>query len=67
METVQAVGTTYLNLLTRDGAMAVEFSPALEPKQYAELFELVQDFDSIGVAQALITDAARRWGREVNF
>jgi hypothetical protein len=67
VETFQSVGTTYLNLMTRDGAFAVEFTPALNKQQYAELFTLVQDFDSEGVARALITDAARRWGRQVTF
>ena len=64
MQSLQSTGTTYLNLLTRDGAFAVEFTPALEQRHYAELYELIQDFDSEGVARALITDAARRWGLE---
>jgi hypothetical protein len=67
MKTIEAASATSLNLLTRDGAFAVEFTPALEPRHYAELFELVQDFDSEGVARALIMDAAERWGREVTF
>lgn len=33
---------TSLNLLTRDGAVYVAFSPALSARQYAELLELVQ-------------------------
>jgi len=67
MKPLEAAGTTYLNLLTRDGAIAVEFTPGLEPKHYTELFELVKDFDSEGVARLLVTDAAKRWAREVNF
>ncbi len=67
MEALQAAGSTYLNLLTRDGAFVVEFTPALEPQHYAELFELVKDFDSEGVARALVADAATRWKREVAF
>ena len=67
METIQSADTTYLNLLTRDGAFAVEFTPTLEPKHYAELFEIVKDFDSEGLARLLIEDAAQRWGREVAF
>jgi hypothetical protein len=67
VETIQSAGSTYLNLVTRDGAFAVEFTPPLDKQQYAELFEMVQDLDSEGVARALITDAAKRWGREVAF
>ena len=66
-DTIQRASSTYLNLLTRDGAVAVEFTPALDKEQYAELFVLVQDFDSEALMRVLITDAAKRWGRRVTF
>jgi hypothetical protein len=67
VDVIRTVSTTYLNLLTRDGAVAVEFSPALEQQQYAELFELVQDFDSEALMRVMVRDAAKRWGRDVTF
>jgi len=37
--------STTLNLLTRQGAYAVTFTPALEPAQYDELFEFAQPLE----------------------
>ena len=67
MQTTQGTEATHLTLLTRDGAIAIEIRPALDSRHYDELHSLVKDFDSEGVARALIQDAAKRWGREVKF
>jgi hypothetical protein len=58
---------TRLNLLTREGSLSVEFRPALEQAQYDELYVLVEELDTIAVAKTLITDAAKRWQRQVIF
>ena len=63
----ESAGATCLNLLTRDGAVGVEFTPALEPQHYAELFELAQEFESEAALREVVTAAARRWGRQVVF
>lgn len=67
MQTIRRDESTRLNLLTRDGAVSVEFTPGLEQRHYTELFEVVKEFDSAAVARQLILDAAKRWGREVEF
>jgi hypothetical protein len=67
MQSIQHEEVTRLNLLTRDGAISAEFRPALDQRQYDELHVLVDEFDSIDVAKALISDAAKRWEREVEF
>jgi hypothetical protein len=67
MAQVDYATATQLNLLTRDGAIAVEFSPALENRHYAELFDLVKEFDSEAMMRQLVRDAAQRWGRVVVF
>ena len=56
---------TTLNLLTRDGALGVTFSPALSAQQYSELNDLAADADSADELSAAIKSAARRWGAEV--
>ena len=66
LETHSAIGTC-LNLLTRDGAVGVEFTPALDHEHYAELFELAQDFESEAELRKVVTAAATRWGRQVSF
>ena len=66
-DTIQTASTTFLNLLTRDGALDVEFSPVIESHHYAELFEIVKAFDSEAVAKLLLVDAAKRCGRSVTF
>ena len=67
MQSIQHEEVTRLNLLTRDGAISVEFRPSLDHQQYSELLTLVDEFDSIAVAKALIVDAAKRWERDVEF
>jgi hypothetical protein len=63
----QVPEVTHLNLLTRDGAVAVEFSPALDTQHYAELFQLAYDFETEDELQAMVESAADRWGRTVCF
>ena len=58
---------TRLNLLTRDGAVAVEFTPSLDAHHYSELFQLANDFDTEIELRALVQKAAQRWGRTVCF
>ncbi|HEY2410855.1 MAG TPA: hypothetical protein VGI40_01355 [Pirellulaceae bacterium] len=58
---------TRLSLLTRDGAVAVEFNPALDTQHYAELFQIAGDFDSELELRAIVQKAAQRWGRMVCF
>ena len=67
MQTANCEDATRLTLLTRDGAIQVEFMPALDARHYAELFEVVKKFDSGAVARQLILDAAKRWQRQVTF
>jgi hypothetical protein len=57
---------TTLNLLTRDGALAVSFTPALTPAQYGELYEIACDYDDTAEAMAAaVKEAAARWGIKV--
>jgi hypothetical protein len=58
---------TRLSLLTRDGAVAVEFAPALDAQHYSELFQMAGDFDSELELRAIVIQAAKRWDREVCF
>lgn len=58
---------TRLSLLTRDGAVAVEFSPALDAQHYSELFQLAGDFDSEYELRSLVLKASERWNRAVCF
>ena len=65
MKTIPSAESTILNLLTRDGAISVEFRPPLDTHHYAELFDIAQDFDSEAVLRDIVTAAAKRWGRTV--
>jgi len=56
--------STRLNLLTRDGAVAVEFSPALEQEHYSELNEIACDAESETELQKAVTAAGERCGQE---
>jgi hypothetical protein len=56
---------TLLNLLTRDGAVAVRFKPPLDEPHYAELYELSCDAASAEELRAAVKEAAVRWGRMV--
>jgi hypothetical protein len=65
--TIQIEESTRLSLLTRDGAVSVEFTPALDQQHYAELFVMAEDFETEPIARSLVTSAAARWGRKVEF
>jgi len=67
MKTIQVADSTILNLLTRDGAVSVEFFPPLDQQHYAELFDIAQDFDSEAIIREMVTAAAKRWGRTVKL
>lgn len=56
---------TSLNLLARDGSVAVVFRPALTPEQYYELYEIACDNESAEQLQAAVQQAAIRWGSTV--
>jgi hypothetical protein len=56
---------TSLNLLTRDGALGITFTPALTPDQYSELLGLAFDSGTADEMSAAIKSAAGRWGAEV--
>ena len=58
----------YANItLTRDGAVAVEFNPALDAQHYGELFQLANDFESEFELRSIVQQAAERWSRSVCF
>jgi hypothetical protein len=59
------VGSTTLNLLARDGALTVTFSPALTTQQYEELVRVVHAFATKEELRAVLEQAARNWGRSV--
>ena len=56
---------TTLKLLTRDGALAVTFTPGLTPDQYSELYELVIDAETADEMTAVVKRAGLRWGADV--
>ena len=60
-----AIKNTSLKLLTRDGALAATFTPALSAEQYDELAASVNQFDSKPDLQRYLSDVARRWRVEV--
>jgi hypothetical protein len=57
--------STTLNLLTREGAYAVTFTPALEPAQYDELFHFAQILEQEVELRTQVKEMAKRWGRQV--
>jgi len=62
---VPARARTTLNLLTREGALCVTFSPALEARQYDALLEVVDDADTLKVLTERVMLIAQHWKREV--
>lgn len=57
-------GTT-IKLLTRDGAIAATFSALLTPEQYEEIYVAVRDVDSPADLWRVLTEAATKWGLQV--
>ena len=56
-----AVKNTSLKLLTRDGALAATFTPALSAEQYDELAASVNDFHDKSELRRFLSDIAARW------
>jgi hypothetical protein len=61
------VDSTNLNLLTRDGAVAVEFHPVLAAEHYSELHDAVRDADSADDLRQVAQAFAKRRGYKVLF
>ena len=67
MQQIHAGDATRLNLLTRDGALSVEFTPALDAEHYTELYGLVRQCDNESELSSAIIQAAHRWDRTVEI
>lgn len=67
MEATLSREVTRLSIVTRDGAVSVEFDPALDARHYRELFDIARELDSEPLMRQLVSDAAHRWGRAVVF
>jgi hypothetical protein len=61
------VDYTYLNLLTREGAVAVEFHPVLEPKHYSAFQDAVRDAETADELRDVVKKLAAQIGRHVEF
>ena len=55
---------TGIQLLMRDGAIAIRFYPRLDPAQYAELSRLVDQSTRRAELRAAVESAAKRWDVE---
>jgi hypothetical protein len=55
--------STRLNLLTRDGAVAVVFCPALEDEHYTQFRERVADTRTPQELRDMAISLAGKWGR----
>lgn len=58
---------TTLNLLTREGAVYMDFRPALSPKQYAELDSLAHEPATQDALRRAIALWAQSYGLKVSF
>jgi hypothetical protein len=60
---------TALNLLTREGAIRVAFSPRLTPEQYAELILVIESpqSETRNELRKAIQAVATRWGSKVEI
>ena len=67
MQQIHAGDATRLNLLTRDGALSVEFTPALDAEHYTELHGLVRQCANKIELSSTIVQAAQRWDRKVEI
>lgn len=59
--------STHLDLLTREGALSVTFTPTLEQEHYAELAQIVGQQADVTELRSDIIQAANRWGRAVEI
>jgi hypothetical protein len=60
-----STSSTALNLLTREGAVRITFTPALEPVQYDEMFEFAQTIEHKDGLLLKVKEMAQRWERSV--
>jgi hypothetical protein len=60
-----ATNSTTLNLLTREGAICVTFTPGLEPSQYDELHQFSEIIEYQYELEIALKEMGNRWGREV--
>ena len=58
---------TLLNLLMRDGAVAVDFYRAIAAQHYGELHDIVADADSADDLRQVVQSFAERQGYKVDF
>jgi hypothetical protein len=58
---------TTLNLLTRDGTVAVFIVPGLGPDQYSELHKFVLKAETAEELRSAVKAACDGWGHEVHF
>jgi hypothetical protein len=61
------VQTTTLTLLTREGAVTISLTPALQANQYDELLQLVNAPESRQELSELVQGLAARWQRTVTI
>jgi hypothetical protein len=54
--------STSLRFLCKDGAVSVQFTPALSPLQYAEVHDIVTREDTCEELTARLKAAANCWG-----
>ena len=59
--------STHLDLLTRNGSIAVTFTPPIDQEHYTELNSLVRQCDDERELKSAIIQAAYRWGRSVEI
>jgi hypothetical protein len=64
---LNAMDSTTLNLLNRDGIVTVLIVPSLDTDCYSELYDIVCGADTADVLRRLVKVACEKWGRTVNF
>ena len=58
---------TTLNLLTRNGAVYLDFQPALSAAQYAHLLEIAKEGQTADELRIIVREWAEAVGLEVRF
>jgi len=58
---------TGIQLLMRDGAIAIWFRPRLRAEQYAELMRLTDESTTRAELPSAVEQAAKRWGHQVEI
>ena len=67
MQSTATADQTALNLLTRDGAIAVRFTPALGREHYTELVDIACAALDAQELEDALKSAANRWGIAVEI